>query len=306
MLTTKSLTQNFPERTWWSFRFLSLRRNQMRNCGAFVRWSFTQRMVQAIFDKLSSDFSMSKTIQKAIKCRTMICWLSTVSMNAQFGIFQSIWRFDLIILMIQHCNCRMFHRLSNDNSFINVLTFSTIRRNIPKLQIKSEQISVLLCRWFYSNFKAKMKVFQSLQKSMLALGVQPPAQKTTFNVISIVPFLFFARYILFAPFGADTFNEYAEAWYGGLSSALTGINLLIFILKMRKFFDLISNFESIIQQRKWFELRIGLTRSFFLLFSQTFVKISILLQVKRIQHQSIFMKKQMKTSKNAPTSFMLH
>lgn len=52
---------------------------------------------------------MSKMIQKAIECRT-ICLLSTVSMNAQFGIFQSIRRFDLIILMIQQSNSyRMFH-----------------------------------------------------------------------------------------------------------------------------------------------------------------------------------------------------
>lgn len=98
-----------------------------------------------------------------------------------------------------------------------------------------------------------MIVFQSLQKSMLVLGIKRPlpGQKNLFNWLNILPFISLVRYAIFAFPIAETFNEYAEILHAVLTSCCVATNLLIFILKMQNIFELIDDFQSTIQQRKF-------------------------------------------------------
>lgn len=120
-----------------------------------------------------------------------------------------------------------------------------------------------------------MKVFQSLQKNMSALGLEPPKldQKHPIKLKKMIILICWVKFLIFLMIGflnkAITFSEYAELVQIILSSVASFIIYLVFIVKINRILKLINNFEIMIETRK-FHLYLALSSFWYLLFSCCF------------------------------------
>lgn len=148
-----------------------------------------------------------------------------------------------------------------------------------------------------------MKVFQSLQKFILMIGIQPPepAQKSLYNLRTMVVFIFLAKYVILTMaallIDAKSLNEHAESLYAILNGLSALLNLLVVIFKMENFFGLINNFESMIEKREFNCIRFEyLERNSCLL--NAIIRYFVPAQVWRIQQWREPTSDRMKNSKN--------
>lgn len=124
-------------------------------------------------------------------------------------------------------------------------------------------------------YTSKMKVFQSLQKNMSALGLEPPEldQKHPIKFKKLIILICWVKFLIFLMIGfinkAITFSEYAELVQIILSSVASFIIYLVFIVKINRILKLINNFEIMIETRK-FHLYLELSTFWYLLFSCCF------------------------------------
>lgn len=100
-----------------------------------------------------------------------------------------------------------------------------------------------------------MKIFQLLRKPFGVLGIYPPKRfdenpitfKRLITLFILVQFSLTS--IVFFLFEAATFIEYADAFYISATAMLKVYVFSAILRKLIKIFELIENFESIIQNR---------------------------------------------------------
>lgn len=105
----------------------------------------------------------------------------------------------------------------------------------------------------------RMKLFQLHRKFIAVMGVEllQPFQKNQAMIVIIKRLLYFISLILFVilssvflGYEAQTLDEYADSFYGSVSTVVFSLIFAIILWKMDSLFKLIGDFEQLIEQRK--------------------------------------------------------
>lgn len=102
----------------------------------------------------------------------------------------------------------------------------------------------------------KMKIFQLIQKTFEASGIRRAQahKKHPFNKKNSTIYLFLIQFTisvhLFLIFQAETFREYADSFFMCMSTIFVFVCFMVTLWKQKNIFDLIDDFEDIIERRR--------------------------------------------------------
>lgn len=101
-----------------------------------------------------------------------------------------------------------------------------------------------------------MIIFQSVQKYFAILGVNPPIGEQVLTKKNSLTLILFGCVTIagnkFLLFDASNFQEYIDCFYTTCTMTLVGINYAIVVWKTVKLFELIDNFQMVVQRREYF------------------------------------------------------
>lgn len=102
-----------------------------------------------------------------------------------------------------------------------------------------------------------MKIFQSFKKLSKNVGISEPQlfQNHPFNAKNLLATFFLGIYficaLIYLLFVAKAFSEYTESFYTVATTLMCFIHFTSLVVITAQVFDLIKNFESLIEKRKY-------------------------------------------------------